>query len=628
MGKIAIPKGPNVYSISIREFLGADFTNAPSYVSKYRSPDMQNMIRESRGKIRKWIGWHTVNTYDGRINGFHLFKDSDGTKLLVHAGTKLYYYGDTETVIYSDMNNERSVSRQLNGKLVIADGKKLIIFGKFDGNFTVKTAESQAYTPTIVINRKPSGGGTTYEPVNLLGKARIDSFYADGTSKDYQLSATNIDRVTLIQKLDGSGNKVNVGSGEYSVNTSTGKVTFNTAPAVSPVTGQDNIYITYEKTVAGYADKINQCDIMTLYGVNGARDRIFLAGDKKNGNRDYYCQMDNPCYWGDLWYLTVGQDNSNIVGYSVINDKLAAHLDRSDDDTNIVMRIGDVNDKGDAQFKLAGSYQGGGALSKYGFANLETEPIFITKDGIMAVTPSDVLGERYAQLRSYYLNGKLLKEDLKNAVCCTFDRFYMCAVGGHIYALDGTQASVENNVPYSNRQYEGFYRTNVPARVIYNNDGVLTFGTEDGRVCEFYNDYESIGNFNDDGAPIYARWTTPELAEVTSSSSISVPFYYKKRFKSIAVMLGAYVATSLLVKCRYDGTEEIVLEPDNEARFFSYSHFAYSKFTYKTDDTAQIIKEKISIKPDNKKAQFIFENDVLNEAFALYQCTIELTGSK
>ena len=246
----------------------------------------------------------------------------------------------------------------------------------------------------------------------------------------------------------------------------------------------------------------------------------------------------------------------------------------------------------------------------------------------MAVTPSDVLGERYAQLRSYYLNGKLLKEDLKNAVCCTYDRFYMCAVGGHIYALDGTQASVENNAPYSNRQYEGFYRTNVPARVIYNNDGVLTFGTEDGRICEFYNDYESIGNFNDDGAPIYARWTTPELAEVTSSSSISVPFYYKKRFKSIAVMLGAYVATSLLVKCRYDGTEEIVLEPDNEARFFSYSHFVYSKFTYKTDDTAQIIKEKISIKPDNKKAQFIFENDVLNEAFALYQCTIELTGSK
>ena len=615
MGKLAIPKSPATLSVNIGQFLGADLTNAPSYISPYRSPACPNMIRESAGKVRKWIGWQTEKQYSGRINGFHIYNGEDGDRMLTHAGTKLYY-GDSE--IYSGMADERSASRQLNGKLIIADGKKLLMYYKDGDTYKCEPVENKAFVPTVVISREPAGGGTTYQPINLLGKQRKDSFLGTETDKVYQLSATGISSVDKVEKLNASGGYDTVT--DFTVDKTTGKITFSTAPGKSPVAGQDNIIVTYSKTVDGYADKINSCDIITLYGVNGAMDRIFLAGDNKNSNRDYYCQMDNPTYWGDLWYCVIGQDSSQIMGYSVINDKLATHIDRSDNDTNIVLRAGTMMDDGTAAFRLSGSYQGSGAISKYTFGVLETEPLFLTESGIMAVTPSDVLGERFSQLRSYYLNGLLLKQNLKEAVSATYDRFYMLAVGGYLFALDGTQASVEKNMPYSNRQYEGFYRTNVPARVIANINGTLTFGTEDGRVCRFKKNYTSTANFNDDGQVIVARWTTPELTGKN--------FYYKKRFKLIALMVGSAIATGVKISAKYDGIEEELTEYDSSARYFAFSKLVFSKLTFKTDTSSVTFREKISIKPDNKKAQFVFENGVLNEPLALYNAVIEYTESR
>lgn len=612
MGKIRPPQSPLSYNIEIDKFLGADLTNAPSYVSPFRSPYCPNMIRESTGKVRKWIGWHTVKKYDARINGFHTYSDEKGDRVLIHSGTNLYF-GDT--VIYSQMNDERSASKQLNGKLIIADGKKLLMYYKKGEDFICEPVENNAYVPKIVISRKPTGGGTTYEPINLLSKQRKDSFLGTEGDKTYQLSSNNIESVDKVEKLNSSGGWDDIT--DYSVDKVSGKVTFSTAPGVSAITGQDNLIITYSKSVKEYAEKINSRNIMTLFGVNGAMDRIFLAGD---GNRDYYCQMDDPTYWGDLFYCIIGQDNSKIMGYSIINDKLATHIDHSDNDTNIILRTGSLLDDGSASFTLTGSFTGSGAISKYAFSTLETEPLFITNQGILAVTPSDVLGERYAQLRSYYLNGLLLKQDLSKAVACTFDRFYMLAVGGYLFALDGTQSSNERNTPYSSRQYEGFYRTNVDARCIANINNTLIFGTNDGKICRFYKDYSELKNFSDDGEPILAKWTTPEIS--------GRDFASKKRFKTVCAMIGSAIATGVRISAIYDGVTEEQADYDNSARYFSFSQLTFSKVCFKTDKTAYILKEKISIKPDSKKAQFVFENGILNEPLALYNANIEFTESR
>ena len=149
----SVPSSPKRSVVLVDEFLGVDFTNSPSNVDKHKSPNGQNMIRDVPGKVRKCMGYELIKAYSGRINGAH-FKHGD-SEYLVHAGTNLYK-GDT--VVYSDMNDERSKSWQIEDKLYIVDGKRLLVY---DGT-SVKTASDGAKIPVLTIAKSPSGGGTQY----------------------------------------------------------------------------------------------------------------------------------------------------------------------------------------------------------------------------------------------------------------------------------------------------------------------------------------------------------------------------------------------------------------------------------------------------------------------------------
>ncbi|MGJ0271577.1 hypothetical protein, partial [Streptococcus pyogenes] len=65
-----------------------------------------------------------------------------------------------------------------------------------------------------------------------------------------------------VEVLSAQGDWVKKSEGaDFSVNRQTGVVIFTIAPGQSPVSGQDNVRITAARTVAGYADRINKCDI-------------------------------------------------------------------------------------------------------------------------------------------------------------------------------------------------------------------------------------------------------------------------------------------------------------------------------------------------------------------------------
>ena len=171
------------------------------------------------------------------------------------------------------------------------------------------------------------------------------------------------------------------------------------------------------------------------------------------------------------WYSKLGSDSSAIMGYSIINNYLAAHKDSNELTQSILLREGDlVDDK--PTFKLINTLQGAGAISKYCFCYLETEPLFLTKLGIYAVTAQDITGEKYAQDRSYYIDGKLLNEEsLKDAFAYTFEDLYLLCVNSHVYVLDGLQPmQTDKSKPYATRQYAGFYWTNIPAKCMIGTD--------------------------------------------------------------------------------------------------------------------------------------------------------------
>ena len=651
-----IPRSPAKQVYVSEKFLGADFTSEASTVDDTKSPNVENMIRSVPGKIRKRMGYEKLFDYGAPIYGVHHLSTTD--IWLVHAGTKLYNLfapkggkwidhssnyvvdqdednivllnGDvSETVIYDGMAEHRSVSFQLNQQLVILDGTKIRIY---DGH-TVKPIEEMAYIPTLTISKDYTGGGEDYEPLNLLQPAFIEQFYVkqdQASVKTFQLTFGGLDATTVkAWLLDGNGDwNEKIEGTHFTVNRDTGVVTFTTAPGASPISGEDNVKIQAYRTVEGYADRINHCTIGAMFGVNGANDRLFVSGNPDQGvnsdgelftyiNCDWFSQQYDPTYFADVWYSKLGSDTSAIMGYSIINNYLAAHKDFNEMSQSILIREGDLVDD-QPVFKLINTLQGAGALSKYCFSYLATEPVFLTRLGVFAVTAQDITGEKYAQDRSYYLEGKLLKEeDLENAFAYTWKDYYILCVNDHLYILDGLQPMhTDKSRPYATRQYAGFYFTNVPASCFFEINGELYFGSNSGFVYKWNTDEKLLASYNDDGEAIKATWETADISEKL--------FYKKKTYRYLAVRCMPEISSSIDVLAQKNGIWQTIKEDTTTLKYFSYMYFIYSKMTYSTNRTQRVTATKIRLKKLDH-VRFRFENDKLNEPLGINDFAVEYT---
>lgn len=606
--KFSIPSSPSRSVLTISTFLGADFTNSPAAVSENQSPNCKNMIRDVPGKVRKCMGYKKIAEYDDQINGYHYIRGEQYG--LVHAGTKMYYNG---VVKYSDANNARSRSWQFDNKLYIVDGKKLLVW---DGA-EVKPASEYAKIPTVTIAKAPNGGGTSYEDLNLIQPGFTELFAGTEGDTAYHMTFGGLDDTTVkAYILDSSGSWAEkTENTDFTVDRENGIINFTAAPGKSPVTGEDNVKITAYRTVSGYADRINKCCIGTQYGLKGAMDRLFLSGNPDYINQDWFSDQNDPTYFADTYYSSLGTSKSAIMGYSVINNYLATHKDEMETDQFIVLREGVLADNKPV-FRSVNTLQGAGAIAKDTFAYLSSEPLFLTRSGVYAITAQDITGEKYGQNRSFYLNGKLLKEsDLEKAFAFVYKDMYWLCVNGVAYILDGLQPmQTDKSMPYSTRQYAGFYRTNIPANCMWEKDGNLYFGTTDGRVCEFYSDSDALVSYNDDGEKIEAIWETPDLDGKL--------FYKNKTFRYLAVRLKSAVATTLEMYVQKRGLWSFIKKDNYTARYLSFGSVVFSKFTFSSDQTQKIIPTKLRVKKVDK-ARFRFVNSELNEPFGLFDIALE-----
>ena len=617
-----VPKSPQKSIQLLEDFRGVDFTNASSNIDVNRSPNCQNMIRDVPGKVRKSLGWHTVKTYDeeSKINGvFYLVKDDTP---IVHCGTKLYY---DDTVIYSSMADRRSSGWVFNEKIYILDGTHYLVYYQTTvGDVVthhVDDVSTDAYIPTVTISKNPDGGGTSYEDLNLLQPGFTEQFIVDSahsTAKTFQLSFKPLDATTVTAAIkNSSGDWVaKVENTDFTVNRTDGTVTFNTAPGQTPLTGEDNVKITAYRTVSGYADKIKKCTIGTLYGMKGGKDRLFVSGNPDFINYDWHSEQFNYTYFPDTSYSRLGSDASAIVGYTIISNHLATHKDEVDREQNIIMRTGQVDSNNNEIFTITNSVQGAGAIAPYAFAYMQTEPLFLTREGVFAVTAQDITGEKYSQNRSFYINGKLLEEsNLENAYACVYNDNYWLCINGVAYILDGLQPTVtDKSAPYSTRQYSGFYRTNVPAHIMWTRKNELFFGTEDGRICVFYTDKESLANYNDDGEPIVAIWESTDIDGEL--------FYKNKTLRYIAVRVDSAIRTSMSLYVLNRGFWEFVKYDNAFARYLMFSQIRFSRFSFSCDKTQKIFKTKLRIKKVDKFRLRIV-SDELNEPFGLNNIAME-----
>lgn len=502
MGKVNVPAEPTPNTTVYSQFRGVHLTD-PYLCDVNHSPYALNLISNNEGLPEIRPGWRILHTLSGAVNCL-AHGIVNGTELfLAHVGTKLYTWTNSATTeIYDGLTNTKSriffSTHNSVTKAFVMTGTEYMVY---DGT-TVQSVEAIATIPVILIAKTPTGGGTALYPVNMLQAKRTEKFQGNGSATVYQLSANNLDNTTVVVKEVTSSGEIT--RTDVTVNATTGQVTFATAPAAPPVSGTDNIFITYSKTVAGYANRVKKCRFQDEYGETG-NGRIFISGNTDYRNYDWWSELNDPTYFPDLNYSIVGNANTAIMGYSKIGRYQMVVKEDNQQDTTIFLRYPAQLTSGGYYFKLETGISGTGAIARGSFVNLVDEPLFLARTGLYAIASNNITAERTLQNRSYFVDEYLTKEEnMQNAVSTEWNGYCLIALNGKIYAFN-SRSKEARGIGYV---YNCFLWNNIPATCFLVNDGELFFGDASGHICKMNSDLEEANRYNDNGEAINVIWST------------------------------------------------------------------------------------------------------------------------
>lgn len=455
-------------------FRGADFRG--DEINLVRSPDCLNVWKDYKEtesiRTRPGLALHTA--FEDVVYGVFFY----GDYLLVHSGKSLYKVsGGVKTVLWTGLNERNSDSFVFNGLWYFKDGKHYL---QYDGK---SIQEVVGYIPTTSIGRKPAGGGTVHEDVNLLSPYRINTFLADGTSKMFYLDAKNIDSgfkpvVTVNDKA----------VTDFSVNYTGGKITFKTAPAAPATDGQDNVKVKFRKTVKGYPDRIKNCTMLQVFD-----NRVFFSGNKDFPNMVWHCSLNDPGYCSDLDYYNEGQDNAAVRGLVAGNNALWAFREPSHENTTVFYHTPTIDAEYGKIYPSAHSSVTTGCVGRA--VNFNDDIIFFSERGMEGIS-GDVTTEQVVAHRSSLVDRKLTAEPgYADMVLAEWEGYLVIFIGDKAYLAD-SRAMFQNE---NHMEYEFFYwQMEKPVLCARVDKGILYVGTADG-----------VYTLTDNECAVESYWTTP-----------------------------------------------------------------------------------------------------------------------
>ena len=462
-------------------FRGVDFRGEE--INLMRSPDALNVWKDYKEteSIRTRPELELYMDFTEPVYGVFFYKDM----MLVHGGTKLYKIVEGEKEKIADNLHEAESSAFIyNDIWYFVDGRNYI---QFDGE---EVKDVVGYVPTTTIARKPMGGGTKYEDVNMLSAYRKNSFLSTGADFVFVLDVMNIDDdFRPVVYID----DVEVEPSDYDVNYEEGTITFLEYAPDAPLTdGKDNLVVLFKKAVPEYEDCIARCDIVQVFD-----NRVFFSGNPKHSNMIWNCSLNDPSYVSDLDYYKEGVDDAPVKGMVAGNNALWVFREPSDANTTVFYHTPSLDDEYGKIYPSAHSSITTGCIGKA--INFNDDIVFFSERGMEGIN-GDVTTEQAIAHRSTVVDRKLTAErGYSHMVLAEWEGYLLIFIGNKVYLAD-SRAMYQNE---NHMEYEFFYwehHQNVVHCATVKGD-VLYVGTDEG-VYTFRRS-DTVENY------VESYWVTP-----------------------------------------------------------------------------------------------------------------------
>ena len=459
-------------------FRGVDFRGEE--INLVRSPNALNVWRDYREteSIRTRPGTALDREFDAPVYGIYFYNDIQ----LVHSGSILYKIEDgVLDILYTGLAERRGDSFLYENVWYFKDGKNYL---QYDGE---TIGQVVGYVPTTTIARRPEGGGTKYQDVNMLSDFRINSFLADGGSFDFYLDVTNIDDDFVpVVTLDGE----TVAKSLYTVDYAAGKISFTSSAPNSPKTdGQDNITVKFKKAVEKYKRSILGCTLLQVFD-----NRVFFSGNPDYPNYLWHCSLDDPTYCSDLDYYREGMDAADIRGLVAGNNALWVFRAPSTANTTVFYHTPTIDEEYGKIYPSTHSSITAGCIGAA--INFNDDIVFFSDRGMEGIS-GDVTTEQVIAHRSSLVDRRLTAEEgYSDMILCEWDGYLMVFIGSRVYLADSRGMFQNEN----HMEYEWFYwDLYADVRCATVHDGVLYIGTDLG-----------VYTLDDKTKAVPSFWVTPK----------------------------------------------------------------------------------------------------------------------
>ena len=459
-------------------FRGVDFRGEE--INLVRSPDSLNVWKDYKEteSIRTRPGLVKKYAYSSPVYGIFEYKDA----LIIHTGaTLLKRTESSETTIYSSMAQNPSQAFVFEDVFYIKDG---VHYLQYDGE-TIK--DVVGYVPTTTIARKPMGGGTKYEDVNMLSDYRKNSFLSDGGSFDFFLDVMNIDTdfvpiVTVDDKV--------IDPKDYSVDYKEGKISFTTYTPDAPLTdGQDNVTIEFKKAVPQYKNCILQSTLLQVFD-----NRVFFSGNPTHPNYVWHTSLNDPSYCSDLDFYREGMDDAAVKGLVAGNNALWVFREPSSANTTVFYHTPTLDEEYGKIYPSSHSSVTTGCIGKA--INFNDDIVFFSERGMEGIS-GDITTEQVVAHRSSLVDRKLTAEPAyKEMHLAEWEGYLFVFVGNKAYLADSRTGFTNEN----HFEYEWFYwQLEKEVTCTFVHKGVLYLGADDG-----------VYSLTDLTANVESYWVTPK----------------------------------------------------------------------------------------------------------------------